>query len=122
MLIISTEQLAALDSTMLERDVSELAKRLERDHPKEIALEVPLEARLEFVRESHEEAKSCGLRTKEQIYLFAEARLLFGIGFHKDSESHPTLVSCLQDSAIGTDEKVGALSEELAFSVAFASK
>lgn len=122
MLVISRKQIAVFDSAMLECDVIDLAKRMERDHPKELGIKVPADARVEFIRKSHKEAKTCNLRTKEQIYLFAEARLLLGPEFHKDCISRPDLVSFLQDSEICADDKANALSDELALTIAFASK
>ncbi|WAC21841.1 hypothetical protein OVA24_10645 [Luteolibacter sp. SL250] len=118
MLIISRQQMMVLDSEMLERDVAGLAERLGREHPKESAI-VPPDSRVPFIRESVEEARACGLRTKDQIYLFAEARMLFGPGFHKDNGSHGDLANCLQRSENTADEKANALSEELALHAAF---
>jgi len=112
---ISEKQIKMFDSLALERDVSVISSRLREEHPEESALIEQDERDLEkFVMNANDESRECGVRSMRGVEVFAEARLLFGSGFHEDESQRPELVSLLRDENVEEGEKVEAISEELA--------
>jgi hypothetical protein len=117
MLRISDIKLRMFDTIALDRDIDELSHRLADEHSEESAKIGTDMDRKEFVRISHNEASSCGIRLKPNVYLFAEARLLLGPGFHVNRCQMPELV--LHDEKACEDGKADAISEELALREVF---
>lgn len=107
------------DALALEWDIVELCRRLGEEHAEECRSIGTDMDRQDFVRLAHKEALICGIRLKQNIYLFTEARLLLGPGFHENRGQRPELVELLQDGRENEDKKADAISDELAMQEVF---
>lgn len=120
MIQIRQNQIEAMDKMMLDKEVTELSARLAEEHPVAVGRACPEpEQRENFVRTGYQEAFECGVRGKENVYLFVEARLLLGPRFHEDRCQLPELVQLLRDGKVSEATKADAISEKLAMREVF---
>lgn len=116
---ISNGQFKMFDALALERDIVELSRRLGEEHPEECMTIGTDTDRQDFVRLAHKEALTCGIRLKQNVYLFTEARLLLGPGFHDNRGQRPELVEFLQNWKTSEDKKADVIADELAMREVF---